>query len=607
MSNAPVTGTALEASAASSPATIYAQRLNERKTAVIAFERRDLGISYIRVALFAVFLLGLWLVFGARVVSSSALWVPPILFVVLILVHERVVRQKARAERAADHYRRGLDRLEDRWVGVGTPGLDLLDVEHPYAVDLDLFGVGSLFERMNLARTRTGQRHLARWMTETPSRSETDERRAAVDELTPDLDLREGMFLLGHEFEREADSEALRDALGSPVEGLSGVEKVLASVLTFGLLAAIGLWWGAWTTGTPLLFVIFLQIGFRLRVQKRSEAQAAGIDNLGPDLRLLGDLLQTVEGRSFQSPLLQRLSAVLESAGRRPSRAVKGLERRLDLYEARRNAMFAPVTFLTLWDIHTAEAVGSWRRQHGGAVERWLEAVGEFEAISSVAGYAFECPDDVFAERGTTSGFSAEYLGHPLLPRDTCIRNDVDLGAHSPLWVVSGSNMSGKSTFLRTVGISVVLTQMGAPVRARRLTVSPIQLASSIRIQDSMQAGVSHFYAEIRRLRMIADQTEKERPVLFLVDEILQGTNSHDRQIGVEAFLKNLLARNAIGMVTTHDLALTEMVDRLTGARNVHFQDHLEDDKMVFDYQLRSGRVEKSNALELMRSVGLDV
>jgi DNA mismatch repair ATPase MutS len=167
--------------------------------------------------------------------------------------------------------------------------------------------------------------------------------------------------------------------------------------------------------------------------------------------------------------------------------------------------------------------------------------------------------------------------------------------------------MSGKSTFLRTIGIAIVLTQMGAPVRARRLSVSSVQLASSIRIQDSMQAGVSHFYAEIRRLRLIADQTEGALPVLFLVDEILQGTNSHDRQIGVEAFLKNLLARGAMGMVTTHDLALTEMVERLSGACNVHFQDHLEDDRMVFDYQLRPGRVGKSNALELMRSVGLDV
>jgi DNA mismatch repair ATPase MutS len=203
---------------------------------------------------------------------------------------------------------------------------------------------------------------------------------------------------------------------------------------------------------------------------------------------------------------------------------------------------------------------------------------------------------------------AGEVLGHPLIPESRNVRTDLRLSDEPRVLVVSGSNMSGKSTLLRTAGVNVVLALAGAPVRARRLRLSPLQVGASIHIQDSLQAGASRFYAEIKRLRQIVDLTHGSVPVLFLLDEILHGTNSHDRRIGAEGVVRGLLDRGAIGLVTTHDLALARVAEELAPlAANVHFEDRLEDGKMTFDYRLRPGVVQRSNALELMRSVGLEV
>jgi DNA mismatch repair ATPase MutS len=245
----------------------------------------------------------------------------------------------------------------------------------------------------------------------------------------------------------------------------------------------------------------------------------------------------------------------------------------------------------------------------GVKVAEWIAAVGEIEALLALANYSYEHPADPFAEIVAGAPlYQGDGLGHPLLPEDKVVRTDLHLSDATRLLVVSGSNMSGKSTLLRTVGTNAVLALAGAPVRAKRLQLSPLQLGASIRIQDNLRAGASLFYAEITRLRQLMELTGAALPLLFIIDEILHGTNSHDRRIGSEAVLRGLVERGALGLVTTHDLALTNIVsDAHTHARNVHFEDHLEDGQMTFDYILRDGVVKKSNAIELMRSVGLEV
>ena len=268
---------------------------------------------------------------------------------------------------------------------------------------------------------------------------------------------------------------------------------------------------------------------------------------------------------------------------------------------------------IKLWTAHLAFAVEAWRRHSGPVVRRWLTATGEMEALCSLASHAFEHPDDPFPEFTSEEALlEAEAIGHPLIEESRVVRNDVRIGGASPagprVLVVSGSNMSGKSTLLRTLGVNAVLALAGAPVRARRLRISPLAVGASIRVTDSLQGGVSRFYAEILRLRQILDETARPLPVLFLIDEFLHGTNSHDRRIGAEALVRGLVERGAIGLVTTHDLALADIAVTLGDrAANVHFEDRIVDGGIVFDYVMRPGVVRKSNAIELMRSVGLEI
>jgi DNA mismatch repair ATPase MutS len=269
----------------------------------------------------------------------------------------------------------------------------------------------------------------------------------------------------------------------------------------------------------------------------------------------------------------------------------------------------APVASLLFCGTPLALAVASWRGRRGRAVGQALTALGQCEALCALAAYAFENPSDPFPEIVLERPcFDAEELGHPLLPRARCVRNDVRLDGQPRVLIVSGSNMSGKSTFLRTVGINTVLARMGAPVRARRLRIAPLVVGATLRVQDSLQAGRSRFFAEVLRVRQLLDLARQSPPLLFLLDELFQGTNSEDRRVGAEAVLRLLLDSGAIGMVTTHDLALTAIAERMGPlAANVHFEDRYEDDAMVFDYRLRSGIVQSSNGLALLRAVGITV
>jgi DNA mismatch repair ATPase MutS len=292
-----------------------------------------------------------------------------------------------------------------------------------------------------------------------------------------------------------------------------------------------------------------------------------------------------------------------------PARRIAELRRLTDLLDARRNQLFAPLAALFLWGTQIGLAVERWRLQWGSVLEDWLVAAGEFEALASLSGYAYENPDAIFPEIcDGEPELRARALGHPLLPNDKCVRNDLELGGERRALIISGSNMSGKSTYLRTAGCNILLALAGAPVRAASLRLTPLAIAASIQISDSLLEGTSHFYAEIKRLRQVVKLSQSGLPVLFLLDEILHGTNSHDRRIGASAVVKGLVERGALGLVTTHDLALAKIADEMAPAiENVHFQDHLEQGRMAFDYRIREGVVEKSNALELMRAVGLDV
>jgi DNA mismatch repair ATPase MutS len=358
-----------------------------------------------------------------------------------------------------------------------------------------------------------------------------------------------------------------------------------------------------------LLAALFLELGYGFFLGTRTLNVIRAVNSPARELALLATLLERLEREPLEAALLQRLRGQLAASGLLASSEIGRLRRWVTLLDWQRNLFFAPIALALLWSAQIAMAIEHWRKRSGRHIREWIAGVGEFEALCALAGYSYEHPGDVFPElKEAGGGFDAEGLGHPLMPEAQCVRNDVRLGGETRLWIVSGSNMSGKSTLLRSVGLNAVLAWAGAPVRATRLSISPLMVGASIRVLDSLQDGRSRFYAEITRLREIVGLASGSRAVLFLIDELLSGTNSHDRQIGAGAIVRSLIDRGAIGMITTHDLALSNIASELGGrAINVHFEDSLVDGRLHFDYRLRTGVVERSNALDLMRSVGLEV
>ena len=535
------------------------------------------------------------------------LLVPVTVFVGLVAAHARVLGKADGARRARALYERGLSRIDGHWQGTGPDGAHLL-AGQPFAADLDLFGPGSLFQLLHTARTEAGEATLAAWLLASATPAEVQARQQAVAELRDALAFRESLAIAASETHTSRTGMLARWATG----GGGRLPHALLPLFAIVGLIGTGLLIAAFRTqidGRIVLLWLVAQGGLGAAFWKRCMSALVGIDVAARDLALLSSLLARLEGQHFVSPKLQQLKRSL-SATAPPSRQIAQLLRLVDWLDSTRNVFFAPVALALMLPFQLAVAISLWHQKHASSIDTWLLAVGEAEALVSLATFAYEHPDDPFptiVDAGAV--FEATGLGHPLIAETTAVRNDVALGeSHPHLLLVSGSNMSGKSTLLRAIGVNVVLALAGAPVRATSLRVSQLSIGASLRIDDSLQAGHSRFYAEILRIRSIVDLTRGSQPLLFLLDEVLAGTNSHDRRIGAEAIVRTLVSHNAIGLVTTHDLALADVVSSMNGlAANVHFEDRIENGAMVFDYRMRPGVVTHSNALALMRAIGLDV
>lgn len=589
-----------------SPADEYARRLQERELSAAQLERLHIRIGYVRLLIGIAVALMAWWAFARHAFSGWWLAAPIAAFAVVAARHAKILQARIRAERAAEFYRRGLSRIEDRWAGTGESGERFQDLRHVYAADLDLFGNSSLFQLLSAARTRMGEDTLASWLLAPAGLQEILERQAAVADLRERLDLREDVGVLGEGV--GIHPEALLQWAEGPVQLRWGWVRVVAPILA-ALAVATAVIWGVWGSMLPFFVVIGINVVLARRLKQPLEQTLFGTEHAFEDLDLLSAVLARLEREAFSAPRLQSLGRQLISRQLPPSRSIGKLRTIIDFIYSRDNMFLRVIDLGVLYTVQVGFWAEAWRRRHGAVVRRWLEVTGQMEALISLATYSYEHPADPFPEFATGGAiFEAEDLGHPLIAADRCVRNSLQLGSEARVLLVSGSNMSGKSTLLRAVGVNAVLAMTGAPVRARRLRLSPLQVGASIRINDSLQEGSSHFYAEITRLRRLFDLAGKDPPLLFLLDELLQGTNSMDRRIGAEGIVRALVERGAIGLVTTHDLALAEISGPLNGhIHNVHFQDELDGGRIRFDYRLRPGVVAKSNGLELMRSIGLDV
>ncbi len=591
-----------------SPAEEYARRKGVRESRVATFEKIHIRLGNIRLLLAVIAVVFAWASLRSRLLSPWWLAAPIVVFLCIAIWHSRILRSQELARRAVEFYERGLARIEDRWSGIGERGDRFNDPHHVYAADLDLFGNASLFQLLSTARTRMGEERLAQWLLSPSTIEEISLRHSSVRELRDEIDLREDLNVLGEDARVGVHPDELvnwaesSEQLGMPwMAWLAPILAVLAV-----LSAAV---WAIRDIVTPFVIVVAVEAFLTYGLRKSLDPVLHGTENVFRDLELLARVLERVEAHSFRGPQLQALQHELTSRGVTAHQAIARLRTLVDLINSRHGMFVRLIDAPLMYSVQVAYAAERWRRAHGRAVRQWLATVGEIEALLSLAAYSYEHPGDPFPEiiQGAAT-FDAEGLGHLLLPAAICVRNNVSISGPTRVLLVSGSNMSGKSTLLRAVGINAVLAMAGAPVRAVRLRLTPLQVGASIRINDSLQEGSSRFYAEITRLRQIVDLAGGNPTLLFLLDELLQGTNSKDRRIGGEGIVRALVERGSIGLVSTHDLALTDIGGSLDGQlHNVHFQDELAGGRMTFDYTLHDGVVTKSNGLELMRSIGLDV
>jgi hypothetical protein len=603
----------------SDPHSIYGQRLTNRRAEVASLRANERAISVARIVCFLAVVLIAVLHFSAWII------VPIVAFVILAIAHDRLIRRRRRAEAAARFCERGLERVHGTWQGKGFGGSNFAAEHHPFAADLDVFGSGSLYELLCIATTAAGRATLARWLLNPggTGAAEVRERQLAVDELRERIGLREEMFVTTAEVASEVDEAKLDEWSREPAI-LGRGERIASFIITALAIAAFAIGIpsllsrlvnatnpGAMPVYSPLaslpLLVMIIVVGFFARsMAERVARVVSAVERREPALALLAGLLRVMERQSFAAPRLIALRSVLERNGVPASRQIERLRKLVALLDARRNQFFAPFALLFLWTTNIAFAIERWRLESGAEIVGWIATIADLEALLSLSSFAFEHP--AFTTPDVIDGdalFDGDAVGHPLIPGDRRVANDVRIGGDLRLLIVSGSNMSGKSTLLRAIGVNTILALAGAPVCAARLRVTPMSVGASISLNDSLSEGASRFYAEILRIR---DILRMPPPLLFLLDEVLGGTNSHDRRIGAAAIVRGLVSRGAIGLATTHDLALAQIADDLAPrAANVHFEDHLENGAVMFDYHMRPGVVTKSNALELMRAVGIEV
>jgi hypothetical protein len=593
------------------PSAEYSRRLEAKQKLIAAKNAIHFRVGYFKLTTIVIGAVMLWAVLARHLFSPYLLFVPAAIYLALALFHERTIRDRTHAETAAAFYQRGIARIEDRWPGTGETGERFRDPRHIYAEDLDLFVRGGLFQLLSTARLPMGENRLAQWLRVPSSVAEIIERQELVGVLREKLDLREDLAVTGEDLRASLNLESLAGWSESPSRLPAGVMRGAAVLLALCVVAALS-YSLAKSYYLPVLIVLLVEAVVTRWLWTRANEVVATLTGNAEGLILFSQVLKRLEREQYSSARLQNHIAKLKTDEGTASHALLRLARIVNWTNGRDSLLGKLAELPFLYTIQAGLAAEAWRRRFGSRMRDWIEVVSEMEALLSLSAYSFEHPEDPFPEfvqqDASKAFFDGAELGHPLIPSEKCVRNSIRLDETQRLVLVSGSNMSGKSTFLRTVGINTVLAMAGAPVRAKSLTLAPLAIGTRIRSTDSLQEGRSSFFTEILQIRQVFELTSVPMPLLFLFDELLEGTNSHDRRIGAEGLLRALLKHGAIGIVTTHDLALTDVAGPLGGAvRNKHFQDHVEDGKMRFDYKLQDGIVAKSNALALMRLIGLDV
>lgn len=596
-------------------ATFYAQRADQYRSRYNQLHKRYNRLAIVRLGGFLLGILSIaWLwQLGLWLVAAGILaWA---IFFSRLVIYHRTLRQEQ--EHTALLIRINEEELQAAQGDFSCfpDGQEFQDTRHPYSADLDLFGGHSLFQLLNRCTTPGGQQVLAGYLREAADYQTVQQRQGAIRELAQLADWRQHFRAYGLRAAVGANdvTRLLHWLEQAPVfSDKKQTARWLLVVPAATMLALSAAWWQGASWWVQLLCVV--PAGAILRhYEKRVREVHAQTLQIRRMLEVYADLIRQIENQPVESQLLRNLQQTIRTDTLPASAALKQLAYLVHQLEVRDNPFVIFLNLLGLWDLQWVFRLERWKANWQSAVRAWLGTIAEIEALSSLGALHFNQPDWVFPDYAPGLSLQGVQIGHPILPTEKRIGNDLSMPLHGHIKLLTGSNMAGKSTFLRTIGVNLVLAQCGAPVCAQSFSCARVQVFSSMRTQDALSENASSFYAELRRLRGLLTAVQEasistDAAVFFLLDEILKGTNSHDRYIGAEALIRQLIRLGGAGLIATHDLELTRLEKDSAGQiENLCMDVQFRDGQLVFDYTVRKGSSQTFNAAHLMREIGIEL
>lgn len=592
---------------------IYQQTIEESKQALQKTRKRIYYISLLRLVLFIEAIAAAFIFWSDSWIYIFAFAILPFfLFIWLVKRHNFWFYRKDYLKKKIESNEQELRAFQYDFSGFDG-GNEYIDPTHLYTFDLDVFGDHSLFQYINRTSTPVGKQHLADWFnTHLIQKESIEERQKAIRELSTDFDYRQQIRLLGLLYKgKPADINEIKEWANSPSYyrkrtflRILPLTVSLVNLICIGC-AILGLFPASAAGGVFICFAIFSSI-FSKGITKLQTTY-------GEKLQILStyaDQILLTEKKEMHSPILQRLKTELTSQNQTASQAVRQLSKLMNALDQRNNLLISTIlNGLIFWELRQVMRIEKWKEDHASDLPRWIETIGEIDAYCSLATFAYNHPDYIFPEIYSQSfHLQAKALGHPLMERNKCVRNDIDIDKRPFFIIITGANMAGKSTYLRTVGINYLLACIGAPVWAKEMEIYPARLVTSLRTSDSLADNESYFFAELKRLKLIIDMLEADEELFIILDEILKGTNSMDKQKGSFALIKQFMNMNANGIIATHDLLLGTLINSFPeNIRNYCFEADISNNELTFSYQMRNGIAQNMNACFLMKKMGIAV
>jgi hypothetical protein len=594
------------------PLEIYKQQIARHNTELRKLGKKSALIGWLRLFSMGMFFVSLGLIWIKGMVIFTPVAILFItLFFFLLARHLTTNDQIENLRRLVEINQTELNVLNHHFTDL--PDGDVFKPEHhEYADDLDVFGRASLFQYINRCTSEQGNKLFAFWLLNPASAETISDRQEAVNELSPQFEWRQQLQSYGTANRLKSITENKIDAwLEEPYQFLHKPHWTLLRFVLPAISIGLLLLHVMDIIGANIFYpAILLMLSVSLITSRLVTPSYSRLNKVAPELETLSNSVTWIEKASFKSKLLQRLQNKYAGGHARSSQTIKALKKILDRADLRLNPLvFLPLNTFSFWDLQQVLILEKWKKENKEHIDDWFHSLAEIESLSSLANLSFNNPGWTFPKISEQHGaFIADSLGHPLIPIEKLVTNSFSTQANSGLNLITGSNMSGKSTFLRSVGVNIVLAMMGSRVYARSLTVSNMKVISSMRVSDNLEENTSTFYAELKKLKEVIEAVNGNEKVFLLLDEILRGTNSADRHTGSKALIKQLIQHNAVGLIATHDLELAKLADQLPDKlHNYHFDVQVAGDELYFDYKLKEGICRSMNASLLMKKIGIEL